>query len=446
MTTIPATLLITLSLVFSGSTLSATDEAHLKNTAQDYLNQQQQVLSVQSAPKVATTGVSVLDLLAGNFTPDKPKATNPMPATNITPAVAPLLAPAQAQAPKAMTMFNNAYEDNINPEQPSTTPLKPTSPASHSNPIKLSEKRDANGNPYPSIEAYIADTYVLATDKDFIGDRNGQFMYAGSAEYVIVPEVIKGVKITSTACMFKGSVVKGVICDNPAITDMRAMFWDARSNEIEIIQNKPRSAVELILNTSNVKDMSWMFHGAIIEELILTSFDTSKVEDFSVMFEGARAKTIDVSTFNTKSAVNFGGMFRATLPETLNIKHFDTSNAEILTEMFAGSKVKTLDLRHFDTSGTRFMNQMFSEAEATSIDISRFNFGSAYDISWMFHKAKNVLSVDFSNLLVTGGGYLQKNSLTYDSSIKTIYINQKQNPDSFRTYAHPDAGTNLIHK
>ena len=354
------------------------------------------------------------------------------PVKDITPAVAPLKA--------------SAYETSHNPEQPKPTPLKPTAPAPQKNPIDLSKKRDKNGNPYPSIEAYIADTYVLAEDSDFIGDRNGQFMYAGSAEYVIVPEVIKGVKITSTACMFKGSVVKGVICDNPAITDMRGMFWDARTNEIELIQNKPRSAVELILNTSNVTDMSWMFHGAIIEELILTTFDTSKVTNFSSMFEGARAKTIDISTFDTSSGVYFGGMFRATLPETLDIRHFDTSNAEILTEMFAGSKVKTLDLRHFDTSKAHFMNLMFADCEATTIDISRFNFGNVYDVSAMFAGAKNLLSVDFSNLLVAGGNRFQEHSLTYGSSIKTIYINPKQDPETFRTYCHPDAGTQLIVK
>ncbi len=377
--------------------------------------------------KIPATILTVI-LLSGSVLATSTTA----PVKDITPAVAPLKA--------------SAYETSHNPEQPKPTPLQPTAPAPQKNPIDLSKKRDKNGNPYPSIEAYIADTYVLAKDSDFIGDRNGQFMYAGSAEYVIVPEVIKGVKITSTACMFKGSVVKGVICDNPAITDMRAMFWDARSNELEIIQNKPRSAVELILNTSNVTDMSWMFNGAVIEELILTSFDTSKVEDFSVMFEGARAKTIDVSTFDTSSGVYFGGMFRATLPETLDLRHFDTSNAEILTEMFAGSKVKTLDLRHFDTSNTRFMNLMFSEAEATTIDISRFNFGNVYDVSAMFAGAKNLLSVDFSNLIVTGGNRFQEHSLTYGSNIKTIYINQKQDPEVFRTYCHPDTGTALVVK
>lgn len=433
MINIPATLLLTLSLVFSGSTLTPDTEAHLKNVAQDYLTKQQ-VLSVQSVPKAVDTGVSVLDLLAGNFTPDKPTTANPMPATNTTPAVAPLLAPAQAQAPKAMAMSTN-YVDIINPEQPTVSALKPTSPASQSNPIKLSEKRDSNGNPYASIEAYIADTYELAKDSDFEGNRLEQFIYRGSAEYVKIPTTIKGVAITSTANMFLNSPVKGVLSESSAITSTRQMFKDASSNTLEII-----------LNTSNVKDMSDMFNCAKAEELILTSFNTGKVEDFGQMFAGSRAKNIDVSTFNTKSGKNFGGMFYETLPEALNIRHFDTSNAEILSAMFAGSKVKSLDLRHFDTSKAQFMNQMFEDAEATSIDISRFNFGSATEIYGMFLGAKNVLSVDFSNLLVTGGGYLQKHSLTHDSGIKTIYINSKQNPESFRTYAHPDAGTNLIHK
>jgi len=377
--------------------------------------------------KIPATILTVI-LLSGSVLATSTTA----PVKDITPAVAPLKA--------------SAYETSHNPEQPKPTPLKPTAPAPQKNPIDLSKKRDKNGNPYPSIEAYIADTYVLAKDSDFIGDRNGQFMYAGSAEYVIVPEVIKGVKITSTACMFKGSVVKGVICDNPAITDMRGMFWDARSNELEIIQNKPRSAVELILNTSNVTDMSQMFNGAIIEELILTTFDTSKVTNFTDMFAGARAKTIDVSTFDTSSGVYFGGMFDETSAETLDIRHFDTSNAEILTSMFSRSKVKTLDLRHFDTSKAHFMNLMFADCEATTIDISRFNFGNVYDVSAMFAGAKNLLSVDFSNLIVTGGNRFQEHSLTYGSSIKTIYINSKQDPETFRTYCHPDAGTQLIVK
>ena len=343
------------------------------------------------------------------------------PTRDITPAVAPLKA--------------SAYETSHNPEQPKPTPLQPTAPAPQKNPIDLSTKRDANGNPYTSIEAYIADTYVLATDKDFEGERDGQFIYRGTAEYVKIPKTIKGVNLTSTVSMFYGSPVKGVLSDNPAITDMRQMFCDTSSDSLE-----------LVLNTSNVKDMSRMFAGARAKELILTSFDTSKVENFQAMFSGASAKNIDVSTFDTSAGVYFVQMFDETFAEAINIKHFDVSNAKNLNLMFSRSKFKTLDLRHFDTSKVEFMSNMFEGCEATTIDISRFNFGNVYDVSGMFAGAKNVLSVDFSNLIVTGGNRFQEHSLTYDSGIKTIYINAKQNPETFKTYCHPDTGTALVVK
>ncbi len=348
-------------------------------------------------------------------------ATPTAPTRDITPAVEPLKA--------------SAYETSHNPEQPKVTPLKPTAPAPQKNPIDLTKKRDKNGNPYPSIEAYIADTYVLATDKDFEGNADGQFIYRGTAEYVKIPTTIKGVNITSTVSMFYNSPVRGVLSDNPAITDMRQMFCDSASDSLE-----------LILTTSSVTDMSRMFAGSKAKELILTSFDTSKVEIFQAMFSGAFAKTIDVSTFDTSSALYFTQMFEETSAETLDIRHFNTANAKNLNLMFSRSKFKTLDLRHFDTSKVEFMNSMFSGAEATSIDISRFNFGNISDISGMFSGAKNVLSVDFSNLIVTGGNRFQEHSLTYDSGIKTIYINSKQNPESFKKYCHPDTGTALVVK
>jgi hypothetical protein len=366
--------------------------------------------------KIPATILTVI-LLSGSVLATSTAA----PVKDITPAVAPLKA--------------SAYETSANPEQPKPTPLKPTAPAPQKNPIDLSKKRDKNGNPYPSIEAYIADTYVLAKDSDFIGDIDGQFQYVGDAEYVKIPKTIKGVNITSTASMFYGSPVKGVLSDNPAITDMRQMFCDTTSDSLE-----------LILNTSNVKDMSRMFAGSKAKELILTSFDTSKVTNYQAMFAGASATKYDVSTFDTSAGIYFVQMFDETYAEDIYIKHFDVSNARFLNSMFSRSKFRTLDLRHFDTSKTEFMGNMFADCEATTIDISRFNFGNVSDISGMFAGAKNLLSVDFSNLLVTGGNRFQEHSLTYDSGIKTIYINSKQNPESFKKYCHPDAGTKLVVK
>src|SRR5574344_737525 len=56
---------------------------------------------------------------------------------------------------------------------------------------------------------------VLATDEDFSGTANGEFMYIGSADCVKIPHVIKGVEVTSYVAMFAYTNVKKVLSDNP---------------------------------------------------------------------------------------------------------------------------------------------------------------------------------------------------------------------------------------
>ena len=57
--------------------------------------------------------------------------------------------------------------------------------------------------------------YALATDADFVGSANGAFRYNGVSQYVVIPETIKGVKVTSYKDMFRDSGVKGVISTQP---------------------------------------------------------------------------------------------------------------------------------------------------------------------------------------------------------------------------------------
>ena len=63
--------------------------------------------------------------------------------------------------------------------------------------------------------------YVVATDSDFLGYEDGEFKYIGKAKKVIIPEVIKGVKITKTNYMFSDSTpIEAVAIRNPNVTDM----------------------------------------------------------------------------------------------------------------------------------------------------------------------------------------------------------------------------------
>lgn len=302
------------------------------------------------------------------------------------------------------------------PEQPKANPIAPTTPAPQSNPVTN------------------IDDYKTVTDEDFLGSADGDFAYIGTEPYVIIPHKIKGIPVTSYKSMFAHSNVKGVLSENPNITNMDAMFYEHKSETLE-----------LNLNTSKVKYMTDMFAYSLAKDLILTSFDTSNVETFENMFLAAQATTIDVSTFDTTKAKSMINMFQLTQATDLNLAHFNTSNVDSFIGMFAGSSAKVLDLRNFDTSKAKSLSGMFTQSKAVTIDISNFDYTNHPDISWMFH-GSSVLSVDFSNLLVLANKQIKVNSLTYGSSIKTIYINKLQDPNLFIKYAHPDAGTNLIVK
>src|SRR5690625_745849 len=121
--------------------------------------------------------------------------------------------------------------------------------------------------------------FTLATDADFSGTSDGSFQYTGSAEYVEIPHVIKGVPVTSYASMFKGTSVKGVKSTNKNVTNMQSMFESSQATELYFSS----------FNTSNVTNMRGMFHSSAAKSIDLSNFDTSTVTDIGFMFYASQA-------------------------------------------------------------------------------------------------------------------------------------------------------------
>ena len=77
--------------------------------------------------------------------------------------------------------------------------------------------------------------YVVAEDTDFTGEEDGSFKYIGADEKVIVPEIIKGVTITSVKNMFlNNTTVKAVAINNPNLIDMSYMFYNNQSTSLDV--------------------------------------------------------------------------------------------------------------------------------------------------------------------------------------------------------------------
>ena len=196
--------------------------------------------------------------------------------------------------------------------------------------------------------------YELATDADFVGTENGSFRYNGISQYVIIPDTIKDVTVTSYKAMFQISGVRGVVSTNPNVTDMSNMFAGSYAATLDVSR----------LNTSKVTTTAGMFLSSNATALDLSSFDTTNVTSMASMFSNSKATVLDVSTFNTSKVTNMLDMFERSQATALDVSSFDTSNVTTMYGMFQSSQATTLDLSSFDTGKVTNVAYMFDKAVA----------------------------------------------------------------------------------
>ena len=145
-------------------------------------------------------------------------------------------------------------------------------------------------------------------------------------------------------------------------------------------------------NTSNAKDMSFMFAGCInLENLDLSNFDTSNVTDMQFMFFECKKLTIlDISNFDTSKVTDMSYMFAWCDLKKLNLSGFNTHNVTNMAHMFYWcDKLISLDLSSFDTSNVKNMDSMFFCCKnLKSLDLSRFDMSSIQCTNEMFYGCK----------------------------------------------------------
>ena len=156
------------------------------------------------------------------------------------------------------------------------------------------------------------------------------------------------------------------------------------------------------LNTSNVKDMSYMFTRCNnLTSLNLSQFNTSNVNNMKYMFNSCENLTsLDLSHFNTSKVTDMSGMFgHCENLTSLDLSRFNTNNVTVMNGMFSNClKLTSLDLSHFNTSKVTDMSDMLGFCEnLTFLDLSRFNTSKVTDMGGMFYGCKNLKSLDISH-------------------------------------------------
>ena len=117
-------------------------------------------------------------------------------------------------------------------------------------------------------------------------------------------------------------------------------------------------------NTYAPTSLSGFFGGCETLETIsgLEYLNTANVTDMSFMFHGCSAlKSLDLTNFNTAKVTNMDNMFyRCSTLTSLDLKNFNTAEVTNMYHMFYGcSALKSLNLNNFNTANVTDMNLMF---------------------------------------------------------------------------------------
>jgi surface protein len=160
------------------------------------------------------------------------------------------------------------------------------------------------------------------------------------------------------------------------VTNMSAMF------NLAIAFNQPIVGWD----TSNVTDMSGMFHASGFNQAIV-GWDTSNVTDMSWMFTSLDAFNQPIGDWDTSNVTNMEGMFTGALSFNQNIGDWDTSNVTDMEWMFGLAPAFNQPIGGWDTSKVTNMEWMFALNSAFNQPIGDWDTSKVTTTENMFHHA-----------------------------------------------------------
>ncbi|MBS9336751.1 BspA family leucine-rich repeat surface protein, partial [Fructobacillus papyrifericola] len=138
------------------------------------------------------------------------------------------------------------------------------------------------------------------------------------------------------------------------------------------------------LDTSNVTNMSYMFHYSVVKNLDVSNWDTSNVTNMNSLFLHSDVENLDVSNWDTSNVTNMSALFSFSDVKNLDVSNWDTSNVTDMSDMFALSVVKNLDVSNWDTSNVTNMNSLFLHSDVENLDVSNWDTSNVTDMNSVF--------------------------------------------------------------
>ncbi|WP_156286489.1 BspA family leucine-rich repeat surface protein [Oceanivirga salmonicida] len=171
------------------------------------------------------------------------------------------------------------------------------------------------------------------------------------------------------------------------IKDSTVMFPDDSSELFSFYKNKIE--INQDIDTSNVKNMHYMFFGAINANPNVSKWNTSNVTDMSGMFEAATNANPNVSNWNTSNVIDMSYMFHVAINAKPNVSKWDTSSVTDMSVMFYGALNADPNVSNWNTSRVINMGSMFAGAIIANPNVSNWDTSKVTNMETMFFGATN---------------------------------------------------------
>lgn len=207
---------------------------------------------------------------------------------------------------------------------------------------------------------------------------------------------------TSSAICGAAACVDMPSWDTSQVTDISYMFHEATAFDQDIGSWTTSQVTEMshmfreaktfnqdigLWNTAQVKGMSSMFEGAAAFNQDIGSWTTSQVTDMSHMFVGATAFNQDIGSWITAQVTSMNGMFEGAATFNQDIGSWTTLHVTDMSWMFAGATAFNQGIGSWTTSQVIDMSHMFAGATAFNRDIGLWTTSRVINLGNMFHGA-----------------------------------------------------------
>lgn len=142
-------------------------------------------------------------------------------------------------------------------------------------------------------------------------------------------------------------------------------------------------------NTTNITNMSLVFHGNSAFNQPVGSWNTGNVTTMNGMFTGCASFNQPLNSWNVSKVINMNGLFYGASVFNQNLNSWDTSNVTDFGSMFRLASNYNQSMNSWDTSKVTTMGSMFLGASSFNGNISSWNTSNVTNMGLMFYYCGN---------------------------------------------------------